>query len=153
MHDARKRKNVETEHTVARAAYEAHVPASHTLGSLGDELREVNLRLLDDRGRHSLVRNAPSYDRCERLIAHAQFGHWKTTTPIAALRHDRLTAPCVFDGPINGEKFSADVEQVLVQTLQPGDLVVMDNLNSHKVAGVRQAIEAAGGERRFLSAC
>ena len=86
----------------------------------------------------------PRYGRCEkgqRLIAHAPFGHWKTTTLIAALRHDRLTAPCVFDGPINGEKFRAYVEQVLVPTLQPGDLVVMDNLNSHKVAGVRQAIE------------
>jgi hypothetical protein len=95
----------------------------------------------------------PRYGRCEkgqRLIAHAPFGHGKTTTLIAALRHDRLTAPCVFDGPINGAKFRADVEQVLVPTLQPGDLVVMDNLNSHKVAGVRQAIEAAGAERRFL---
>jgi transposase len=95
----------------------------------------------------------PRYGRCEkgqRLIAHAPFGHWKTTTFVAALRHDRLTAPCVFDGPINGEKFRACVEQVLAPTLLPGDLVVMDNLNSHKVAGVRQAIEAAGAERRFL---
>jgi len=56
----------------------------------------------------------------------------------------------VFDGPINGEKFRAYVEQVLAPTLQPGGLVVMDNLNSHKVAGVRQAIEAVGAERRFL---
>jgi transposase len=95
----------------------------------------------------------PLYGRCEkgkRLIAHAPFGHWKTTTLIAALRHDGLTAPCVFDGPINGEKFRAYVEQILVPTLQPGDIVVMDNLASHKVAGVRQAIEAAGAERRFL---
>jgi len=95
----------------------------------------------------------PRYGRCEkgkRLIAHAPFGHWKTTTLIAALRHDSLTAPCVFDGPINGEKFRAYVEQILVPTLQPGDIVVMDNLASHKVDGVRQAIEAAGAERRFL---
>lgn len=95
----------------------------------------------------------PRYGRCEkgkRLIAHAPFGHWKTTTFVAALRHDRLTAPCVFDGPINGEKFRAYVEQILAPTLAAGDLVVMDNLASHKVAGVRQAIEGAGAERRFL---
>jgi transposase len=95
----------------------------------------------------------PRYGRCEkgkRLIAHAPFGHWKTTTFVAALRHDRLTAPCVFDGPINGEKFRAYVEQILVPTLAAGDLVVMDNLASHKVAGIRQAIEGAGAERRFL---
>jgi len=96
---------------------------------------------------------APRYGRCEkgkRLIAHVPFGHWKTTTLIAALRHDGVTAPCVFDGPINGEKFRAYVEQILVPTLEPGDLVLMDNLNSHKVAGVREAIEAAGAERQFL---
>ena len=95
----------------------------------------------------------PRYGRSEkgkRLIAHAPFGRWKTTTFVAALRHDRLTAPCVFDGPINGEKFRAYVEQILVPTLAAGDLVVMDNLASHKVAGVRQAIEGAGAERRFL---
>ena len=96
---------------------------------------------------------APRYGRCEkgkRLIAHVPFGHWKTTTLIAALRHDGVTAPCVFDAPINGEKFRAYVEQILVPTLKPGDIVLMDNLNSHKVAGVRQAIEAAGAERQFL---
>ena len=96
---------------------------------------------------------APRYGRCEkgkRLIAHVPFGHWKTTTLIAALRHDGVTAPCVFDGPINGEKFRAYVEQILVPTLEPGDLVLMDNLNSHKVAGVREVIEAAGAERQFL---
>jgi len=97
----------------------------------------------------------PRYGRCakgKRLIAHAPFGHWKTTTFLAALRQDRLTAPCVFDGPINGEKFRAYVEQILVPTLEPGDLVIMDNLASHKVAGVREAIEGAGAERRFLPA-
>ena len=78
------------------------------------------------------------------------FGHWKTTTLIAALRHDGLTAPFDFDGPINGEKFRAYVEQILVPTLKPGDIILMDNLASHKVAGVCQAIEAVGAERRFL---
>ncbi len=95
----------------------------------------------------------PRYGRCEkgkRLIAHAPFGHWKTTTFVAALRHDGLTAPCVFDGPINGEKFIAYVEQELVATLKPGDIVVMDNLSSHKRAAVKTAIEAAGAELRFL---
>ena len=65
-----------------------------------------------------------------RAIAHAPFGHWKTTTFVAALRHDRLTAPCVFDGPINGAKFRAYIEQILVPTLEPGDIVAMDNLAS-----------------------
>jgi transposase len=95
----------------------------------------------------------PRYGRCEkgeRLIAHTPFGHWKTTTFVAALRYDGLTAPCVFDGPINGEKFRAYVEQVLAPTLRPGEIVVVDNLGAHKVAGVRQTIEAAGAERRFL---
>ena len=97
----------------------------------------------------------PRYGRCEkgkRLIAHAPFGHWKTTTFLAGLRCDGITAPCVFDGPINGEKFLAYVEQVLTPTLSPGDIVIMDNLSSHKVAGVRQAIEAAGASQRFLPA-
>jgi len=97
----------------------------------------------------------PRYGRCERgkrLIAHAPFGHWKTTTFLAALRHDRITAPCVFDGPINGAKFLAYVEQVLVPALSPGEIVVMDNLGSHKLAGVRKAIEAAGAAQCFMPA-
>jgi hypothetical protein len=59
-------------------------------------------------------------------------GHWRTMTFLAALRHDRITAPCVIDGPINGESFRAYVEQLLVPTLEPGDIVIMDNLGSHK---------------------
>jgi DDE superfamily endonuclease len=89
----------------------------------------------------------PRYGRCERgkrLIAHTPFGHWKTTTFLAALRYDGVTAPCVFDGPINGARFLAYVEQMLVPTLSPGEIVLMDNLGSHKRAGVRKAIEAAG---------
>jgi transposase len=80
----------------------------------------------------------------QRLIGYAPNGHWKTTTFIAALRCDCLTAPAVFDGPINGESFLAYVQQVLVPTLRPRDIVVMDNLSSHKVDGVLQAIEAVG---------
>jgi len=79
-----------------------------------------------------------------RLVASAPRGHWKTTTFVAALRADGLTAPLVVDGAINGEMFEAYVRQFVVPTLQPGDVVVMDNLASHKRAGVREAIEAAG---------
>ena len=95
----------------------------------------------------------PRYGRCEigkRLIGYTPFGHWKTTTFLAALRHDGLTAPCVFDGAINGEKFAAYIEQELVATLSPGDIVIMDNLSAHKRAAVKIAIEAAGAELRFL---
>ena len=88
--------------------------------------------------------------RGERVVAAIPHGHWKTTTFLAALRHDRITAPCVFDGAINGERFLAWVEQALVPTLTPGDIVVMDNLGSHKVAGVREAIEAAGARVLYL---
>ena len=97
----------------------------------------------------------PRYGRCERgkrLIAHTPFGHWKTTTFLAALRYDGVTAPCVFDGPINGARFLAYVEQMLVPTLSPGEIVPMDNLGSHKRAGVRKAIEAAGAAVCFLPA-
>ena len=85
-----------------------------------------------------------------RLIGKAPHGRWRTLTFIAALRVDRVDAPCVFDGPINGEKFRAYVEQFLVPTLRPGDIVVLDNLGSHKGNAVRQAIRAAGARRLFL---
>ena len=94
----------------------------------------------------------PMCERGKRLIAGAPFGHWKTTTFLAALRHDGLTAPCVFDGPINGAKFLAYVEQVLVPALSPGEIVMMDNLGSHKRARVRKAIKAAGAAVSFLPA-
>jgi transposase len=77
-------------------------------------------------------------------------GHWNTSTFIAGLRQDGLVAPCVFDGAINGEAFLAYVEQVLVPTLHRGDIVTMDGLSSHKVAGVRQAIEGAGARLLYL---
>ena len=76
-------------------------------------------------------------------------GHWKTTTFLAALRHDRITAPCVFDGAINGERFRY-IEQALAPTLGPGDLVIMDNLGAHKVQGVGEAIEARGVRLLYL---
>src|SRR5260370_3349685 len=82
--------------------------------------------------------------RGERAVASVTYGDWKTSTFLAALRHDRIDAPCVFDGAINGERFRAWVEQFLAPTLAPGDIVIMDNLPSHKVAGIRQAVEAGG---------
>jgi transposase len=90
---------------------------------------------------------ARRYGRCqrgERLVSPVPYGHWKTTTLIAALRYDGLTAPFVLDGPINGEWFVIYVEEVLAPTLSPGDTVIIDNLPSHKVAGIREAIEARG---------
>lgn len=88
--------------------------------------------------------------RGERLIAKIPHGHWNTTTFLAALRHDRMEAPCLFDGPINGELFLAYVEQVLAPTLKPGDIVILDNLGSHKSKAVRNAIRAAGAKMIFL---
>jgi transposase len=85
-----------------------------------------------------------------RLRAFAPHGHWKTLTFLGALRCDGLTAPCVFDGPINGECFLAYVEQQLVPVLKPGDIVVMDNLGSHKAAAIRRMIRAAGAHLFFL---
>jgi transposase len=88
--------------------------------------------------------------RGERLVAKAPHGRWRTLTFLAALRCDCIAAPCVIDGPINGESFLAYVEQVLVPTLKPGDIVIIDNLGSHKGKAVRRAIRAAGAKLFFL---
>ncbi len=88
----------------------------------------------------------------QRLHAAVPQGHWKTTTFVAALRLSGLTAPLVLDGPMNGEAFRAYIEQFLAPTLTAGDIVMMDNLASHKVDGIRQAIEARGAELRYLPA-
>ena len=88
--------------------------------------------------------------RGERLKAKAPFGRWKTLTFIAALRYDRIDAPCLFDGPINGEAFLAYVRTLLVPTLRPGEVVVMDNLGSHRGKQVRKAIRQAGAKLIFL---
>ena len=88
--------------------------------------------------------------RGHKLIAKAPFGKWKTLTFLAALRVDRIDAPCVLDGPINGQSFTAYVEQFLVPTLSPGDIVIMDNLGSHKGQAVRKAIRAAQAKLLFL---
>lgn len=86
-------------------------------------------------------------ERCRAAVPH---GHWKTTTFTGALRLSGMTAPMVLDGPMNSDAFRAYVEQVLVATLRPGDIVVMDNLAPHKASTVRDLIEAAGAELRYL---
>jgi transposase len=88
--------------------------------------------------------------RGQKLIAKAPHGKWRTLTFLAALRCNRIDAPCVIDGPINGERFAAYVEQFLVPTLAPGDIVIMDNLGSHKGQAIRRAIRAAGAKLFFL---
>jgi transposase len=88
--------------------------------------------------------------RGERLKARVPHGKWKTMTFLAALRCDGVQAPWLIDGPINGERFRLYVEQVLVPTLRPGDVVVMDNLGSHKSKAVRNAIRQAGAHLLFL---
>lgn len=88
--------------------------------------------------------------RGQRLRAAIPHGHWKTTTFVAGLRTSGMVAPMVLDGPINGEFFQAYVDQVLLPELRPGDIVVMDNLGSHKGAGVREAIEAVGASLLYL---
>lgn len=88
--------------------------------------------------------------RGQRLVARVPHGRWTTMTFLAALRCDRIDAPCVVDGPINGTIFRAWVEQFLAPTLRPGDVVVLDNLGSHKGTAVRRAIRQAGAHLLFL---
>ena len=95
---------------------------------------------------------ARRYGRCprgERLVCSVPWT-LENDDLVAALRLGEVAAPCVLDGPMDGESFRAYVEQFVVPILKPGDIVVMDNLASHKVAGVREAIEAAGAELRYL---
>ena len=86
----------------------------------------------------------------KRLVGAIPHGHWKTSTFIAGLRHDRVVAPLMLDGAINGDAFRACVEQFLAPTLGSGDIVIADNLSSHKVAGVREAIQARQASLWFL---
>lgn len=86
----------------------------------------------------------------QRLHAKVPYGHWKTMTFLAALRSDRIDAPCVFDNPINAASFLAYVQTFLAPTMKAGDIVVLDNLSSHKGVAVRQAIRATGAKLFFL---
>src|SRR5216683_5559008 len=99
-----------------------------------------------------MVRLRGRCPRGERLVGSVPHGHWKTITLVAGLRHDAIVAPFVIDGPINGRVFLTYIEQCLAPTLNRGDVVIMDNLRTHKVAGVMEAIEAADATALFLPA-
>lgn len=109
------------------------------------------LVFLDETGASTNMtrRHGWSY-RGQRCVSAAPHGHWKTTTFLAGLRHDGLTAPLVVDGPMDGATFLAYVRDFLCPSLKPGDIVIADNLGSHKVTGVREAIESAGATLRYL---
>lgn len=98
----------------------------------------------------NMVRLRGRCARGMRLVGYAPHGHWKTITFVAGLRHDRMVAPFVLDGPMNGPTFVEYVKQCLVPTLRRRDIVIMDNLPSHKVPGVREAIESVGATLSYL---
>src|ERR1017187_930962 len=98
----------------------------------------------------SMTRRYGRAPRGQRCIASAPHGHWKTTTFVAGLRHHQFTAPLGAHGPMDGEMFLAYVRQFLCPTLRPGDIVILDNLSTHKVAGVKEAIAAAGATMLYL---
>ena len=106
---------------------------------------------LDETGTSTnMVRRYGRCPRGERLVGATPWGHWKVTTFLAGLRETGLIAPLVLDGPMTGEVFRAYVDQMLAPALAPGDVVVLDNLAAHKVAGVREAIQAAGASLLYL---
>ena len=111
----------------------------------------TKLVFLDETGASTnMTRTRGRAPKGERCVASVPHGHWKTTTFIAGLRYNDITAPMVLDGPMDGEAFLVYVRTFLCPTLQPGDIVIADNLRSHKVAGVRDAIEVAGATLRYL---
>ena len=115
------------------------------------DLDPERLVFIDESG--TSTKMARAYGRAlrgERCRAPVPHGHWKTTTFVGALRLSGMTAPMTLNGAMNGPAFLAYVEQVLVPTLRPGDIVIMDNLPAHKPTTVREAIEAVGAELRFL---
>jgi transposase len=139
-----------------RAAEQDRADIAEAREEWGASLPDLNpdhLVFIDETGaKTNMVRLYGRAPRGQRLKACAPHGHWMTTTFIAALRHNEITAPCVFDGPMDGASFLAYVENFLAPTLRQGDVVVMDNLPAHKVAGVKQAIERAGATLRYLPA-
>ncbi|QIG52629.1 IS630 family transposase [Nordella sp. HKS 07] len=115
------------------------------------DLNAARLVFIDETGAQTnMARRYGRAPRGQRLLCKVPWGHWKTITFVAALRCDGITAPAVFDGPMDGECFRAYVEQILAPTLSTGDIVIMDNLASHKVPGIKDAIEAAGAALRYL---
>lgn len=125
----------------ARAQWKENQPALDVLRLVFLDETGASTNMARARGR------APRGERCVAAVPH---GHWKTTTFIAGLRYSEITAPMVLDGPMDGSAFLAYVQQFLCPTLAPGDIVIADNLSSHKVAGVREAIENTGAILRYL---
>ena len=127
----------------ARAAWIAAQP----------ELDPARLVFLDETGTSTnMARLRGRAKRGRRVVGRVPWGHWKTMTFLAALRHDAITAPFVIDRAMTGAIFVEYLRQCLVPTLSPGDIVVMDNLSAHKGGAVRQIIQAAGAELRYLPA-
>lgn len=125
----------------AREAWQAEQP----------HLESSGLVFLDETGVNTqMTRRYGWSDRGTRCVSAVPHGHWKTTTFLAALRSSGLTAPLVLDGPMDGAAFLAYVRDFLCPILKPGDTVIADNLSCHKVAGVKQAIEATGATLRYL---
>ena len=118
---------------------------------LQPELAPERLIFIDESGLSTKMARLRGWarkgERCKAAIPH---GHWKTITFVGGLTLDGFIAPMLLDGPMDGECFRAWVEQMLAPVLRPGDVVVMDNLPAHKVAGVRDAIEACGAQLRYL---
>jgi len=115
------------------------------------DLDPERLVFIDETGASTkMARTRGRAPRGERLRASVPHGHWKTTTFVGGLRLCGMTAPMVLDGPMTGAWFLAYVEQVLIPTLRPGDVVILDNLPSHKSVAAREAIEAAGARLLFL---
>ncbi len=115
------------------------------------KLDPTRLVFIDETGAATnMTRRYGRAPKGERLACKAPHGHWKTTTFVGALRLEGMTAPLVIDGPMNGETFLAYVEQFLVPTLRHGDIVIMDNLSSHKNLAIAEAIATAGAELRYL---
>ncbi len=109
------------------------------------------LVFIDETGANTkMIRRYGWGPKSARVVSDVPFGHWATTTFVGALRTTGMTAPLVVDGPMNGDVFLAYVEQQLIKTLKPHDVVIMDNLSSHKRAGVKEAIESVGAHLAFL---
>jgi len=115
------------------------------------DIHPSHLVFLDEAGaRTNMTRLYGRAPRGERVIEHTPAGHWCTTTMLGALRWDRFEAPLVIEGAMDSVVFRGYVERMLVPTLQAGDVVVMDNLSSHKTRGVQEAIETVGATLRYL---
>jgi transposase len=126
---------------VARAIWKREQP----------RLDPTKLVFIDETGTSTnMTRPRGRCRRGKRLVAKVPHGHWKTTTFVAGLRQDGMTAPFVVDAPMDGEIFLTYLERCLAPTLSPGEIVTMDNLPAHKVAGVRQTIEATGARLWLL---